>query len=59
MTEKQKQLLSDIECYNVLAKAMLEKISGDRADAIEFALSKQNELLCDLLESVSEEGDKK
>lgn len=54
MTEKQKkQILSDIETYNILASAMAEKVNADRTDAILFALQKQNELLSELLD---EEG---
>lgn len=54
MTDKEKQLVSMSETYNVLAKAMAKEINADRTDALVFALEKQNELLYDLMDGEDE-----
>lgn len=58
LTKEQNEMLSDIENYNVLCKAMAKEIGADRVGALIFAIEKQNELLSDFMDSVGFQLDK-
>lgn len=50
LTEKQAQLISDIENYNIIAKSLAKDVFVNRPDTVEFALQKQNELLSEFMD---------
>ena len=50
LTKKQDEILSDIEVYNILAKAIANDININRPDVLEFVLKKQNALISDFMD---------